>query len=354
MATIKDVARRAGVSISTVSHVLNRTRFVSPDRHARVEAALLALGYEPNALARSLKLNRSRSIGLVISDIANPFFTDVVRGIEDIAQHDGYTVVLCNSDEDLGKEETYLRELRAKRVDGLILAPAGVAHPYLRALVDDGFPLVFLDREIDELSVSAVLLDNFESAHVAVSRLIALGHRRIAIVAGRQHISSTRERLAGYWQALDQAGLPRDEHLVIWGDSRTEPSRLATLALLSADAPPTAVFSANNLMTIGVLSAALALGLRVPEDLALIGFDDFPWADVFRPRLSTVAQPTYALGQNAASMLLDSINAESAPAPRRVVLAGTLIERESSGPPRLAPTDPPAFPAHTLPVWSHS
>jgi len=331
VATVKDVARRAGVSTSTVSHVLNETRWVSEDLRRRVRDAADELGFEPNAVARSLKIKRSFTIGLVISDIGNPFFTALVRGIEDVAQGEGYTVILGNSDEDVDKEAAYLRVLSAKRVDGLILAPAGEAHEYLRRLVMADFPLVFLDRVVPDLPIPAVLLENREAAREAVDHLIGLGHRRIGMVSGRPQITSTTDRLAGYRLALADAGIPIDESLVVSGGSRTDEARLATAALLDLADRPSALFVANNLMTIGAVAAIQERGLAVPDDVAIASFDDFAWADVFRPTLTCIAQPTYELGRAAADLLLRRIGAPATEPPEHVVLPGRLVIRESSG-----------------------
>jgi LacI family transcriptional regulator len=328
--TARDVARLAHVSTSTVSHVINGTRPVSPQLRDRVLAAMQDLGYEPNAVARSLKIKRSHTLGLIISDIANPFFTAVVRGVEDVAQAKGYMLIVGNSDEDPTKEEAYLRLLAARRVDGLILAPAGEPHPYLDRLVRDAFPLVFLDREVPQLPVPAVLLDSIVAAEEAVRHLIGLGHRRIGMIAGRSRISSTSDRIAGYRHALAAAGIPYDQDLVVSGGSRAEGGAAAAEALLELRPRPTALFTANNLMTIGAIGAVQARGLRIPEDIAVVGFDDFSWADVFRPRLTTVAQPTYELGRVAAELLVRRIDEGDTP-PARVVLPGRLIVRESCG-----------------------
>ena len=342
MITARDVARRAGVSTSTVSHVVNATRPVSPELRDRVLEAMRELGYEPNAVARSLKIKRSHTIGLIISDIANPFFTAVVRGVEDIAQARGYMLIVGNSDEDPGKEEAYLRLLAARRVDGLILAPAGEPHPYLDRLVQDGFPLVFLDRDVAELPVAAVLLDSVVAAESAVRHLIQLGHRRIGMIAGRPRISSTNDRVAGYRNALAAAGLPFDPDLVVSGGSRAEGGAAAAEALLAVSPRPTALFIGNNLMTIGAVGAVLGCGLTIPDDIAVVGFDDFSWADVFRPRLTTVAQPTYELGKLAAELLVRRIELGDIDPPPRVVLPGELIIRESCGSKRRDGREPDA------------
>ncbi len=332
MATSRDVARQARVSISTVSHVLNGTRWVSPDLRERVLAATRDLGFEPNAIARSLKIKRSQTLGLVISDISNPFFASVVRGVEDVAQARGYTLIFGNSDEDPAKEAEYLRILSSRRVDGLILAPAGDAHDYLVRLVKAEFPLIFLDREVPDLQVPAVLLQNEEAAREAVRHLIDLGHRRIGMITGRPRISTTTDRLAGYRHALDDAGIPFEEQLVASGGSRSEGARVVTGAMLDRVPRPTAFFVGNNLMTIGAVAAIEERGLSIPDDVALIGFDDFTWASLFRPTLTTVAQPTYELGQTAAELLIRRIEGDGTALPDRVLLPGSLVIRESSGP----------------------
>ena len=332
MPTVQDVARRAGVSAATVSYVLNGTRYVSEELRERVLSAVRELGYEPNAAARALRSNRSYTIGLILPDLRNPFFTEAVRGIEAVAQARGYHVILANSDEDPAREAALLRVLGARHVDGLILAPAGEAHPGLERLLQAHFPLVFLDRDVPGLTASAVMLDNEAAAEAAVRHLIDLGHRRVGLIAGRTPISSTLERETGYRRAFSQAGIPVDEHLVVEGGSTIEGGAAAATTLLERPGPPSALFVANNLMTIGALMAIDAHGLTVPGDLALVGFDDFPWGDVFRPRLTTVAQPLYELGCAAAELLLQQVASPGA-RPRRVLLSGTLVVRDSSGAP---------------------
>jgi LacI family transcriptional regulator len=331
--TVQDVARRAGVSAATVSYVLNGTRFVSEELRQRVLSAVRELAYEPNAAARTLRSNRSYTVGLILSDLRNPFFTEAVRGVEAVAQAAGYQVILANSDEDPEREATLLRTMRAKHVDGLIVAPAGGAHLELAQLVQNQFPLVLMDRDVPELTASAVMLDNEAAAEAAVRHLVDLGHRRIGMIAGRTPISSTREREAGYRRALEQAGLAVDADLIVSGGSTIEGGAAAAATLLEGPTPLSALFVANNLMTIGALGALDARGLAVPRDLALVGFDDFPWGDVFRPRLTTVAQPLYELGRATAEVLLQHVAGRGAPA-RRVLLPGTLVVRDSSGAPR--------------------
>jgi LacI family transcriptional regulator, galactose operon repressor len=333
MATLRDVARRAGVSASTVSHVLNNTRVVSDTLRQRVLASMRELEYEPNAVARMLSKKRSTTIGLIVSDIGNPFFASIARGVEDVAQMHGYTMVLCNSDAEVAREAACLRALKSRQIDGVVLASAGAAHDYLNLLVRQGFPIVLVDRELPDLQLPAVLIDNERAAYRAVRHLIGRGHTRIGMLAGRPLFSTNIERIAGYRRALREAGLDLDPQLLMTGGSSTEAGAKAATQLLELDRPPTAIFAGNNLVSIGALHAIVSKGLSLPEDVALVTFDDlpFPWSDVFRPRLTTVAQPTYELGRRAAEMLIRLVGTSSQPRTRRVVLEGKLVIRESSG-----------------------
>jgi LacI family transcriptional regulator len=333
MVTVRDVARRAGVSTSTVSHVLNQTRFVSDDLRDRVLAAMHELEYHPNAAARMLSLKRSHALGLIVSDIRNPFFASITRGVEDVAQEHGYTVVLCNSDEDLARETACLKTLQSRQVDGVLLASAGVADEHVTRLLHAGYPIVLVDRDLPDLGAPAVLLDNEGAAYSAVRHLLERGHRRIGMISGRGSISTTTERVAGYQRALREAGIDLDGQLVISGESTSEGGAAATHALLDTVPPPTAIFSGNNLMSIGALHAIASRNLTVPDDVALVGFDDFPfpWSDAFRPHLTTVAQPTYELGRRAAETLVQILDGSTRQPAQRTVLEGKLVIRESSG-----------------------
>jgi LacI family transcriptional regulator len=335
-ATIGDVAREAGVSITTVSHTLNGTRFVAEPTRLRVLAAVERLSYEVNSVAQSLKRNRSHAIGLVITDISNPFFTSLVRGIEDVANQAGYSVILCNTDEDPAKELTYLRMLSRKRVDGIVVAPTGTPSAFIDGLIESGFPLVCIDRASPGAPCDIVLVDNVGGARSATEHLIGLGHRRIGIISGLAPVGTSSERLAGYRAALAGAGIAEQPALVRAGNSRMDGGYRRMLELLDLPARPSALFVTNNLMTLGALGALQARGVRVPEDVALIGFDDFEWAVVLRPRLTAVAQPTYEIGETAARMLLDRVEGDPPPEPRRVVLPTRLIVRESCGADRQA------------------
>jgi LacI family transcriptional regulator len=330
-ATIIDVAREAGVSTTTVSHVLNGTRSVAEPTRQRVLAAIERLNYEVNSLAQSLKSDRSQTIGLLVTDISNPFFTSLVRGVEDVANAAGYGVMLCNTDENSDKELTYLRMLRRKRVDAILMAPTGIRQSLVDQLIGLGFPLVCFDRPPPGAACDTVLVDNVGGARQAVSHLVELGHRRVGVITGLSGVGTTNERLEGYMRAMAGHGLPVDRELVRVGNSRLDGGFREMLDLLDLPTPPTAVFTTNNLMTLGALGALESRRVSVPHDVAIVGFDDFEWAAVLRPRLTAVAQPTYEIGATAARMLIDRIEGRGGSEPRRVVLPTRLIVRESCG-----------------------
>ncbi len=331
-ATIKDVAAQAGVSVATVSAVINRNKYVSPELAHRVQEIIAALGYERNSLAQGLKKQTSQTIGLIISDITNPYFTSVVRGVEDVANARGYSLILGNTDEDQTKEISYMRLLESKRADGLIVARhAPGNHAYLRSWPTHRLPLVSIGYLPEDESIDAVLIDNVAGARQAVEHLITLGYERIGIVTGPRGITATEERLTGYQQALAAHGIPLDPALIAEGNLRIDGGEHAALHLLTQGAArPTALFVMNGLMVIGALQAIDRVGLCCPEDIALVGFDDFEWAAVMHPRLTTVRQPTYEIGQKAAQLLFERLEKRDT-APQVIRLQPQLIIRESCG-----------------------
>lgn len=330
-ATIRDVAKHAQVSVATVSAVLNKSKYVSASLAERVRRSAEELAYRPNSVARSLKTQRTQVLGLILSDITNPFFTTMVRAVEDTARGHGYTLLLGNTDEQGAKEEAYVELLRSRRVDGLILVASAGEHAYLPELLRHALPVVCVDRSLAHLGVDSVLTDNVLGAYQAVEHLLALGHRRIGIVAGIAQITSTDQRLAGYRQAFAERGVVPDPALIRFSDSTIAGGERDAAALLACADPPTALFTTNNQMTIGALRAIYAHGLRCPEDIALVGFDDFEWADVFRPRLTTVRQPVYELGRAVTRLLIKRIAGQRTGPAREVILPPTLIVRESCG-----------------------
>jgi LacI family transcriptional regulator len=327
MTTIHDVAQLAGVSIATVSAVINETVRVRPALRARVLSAITATDYHPHGLARSLKTGVSRTIGLIISDVTNPFFGAVARAVETSLQAEGYALVLCNSDEDPAKEERYLRLLQSQRVGGILMAMAGTGADYGRrvaALVKA--PAVLIDRTNPVLKFDAVTVDNGRGTRAAIEHLAAQGRRRIGIVLGPKGVSTSEERLAGYGEALLAHGMAVDPRLVRFGYFRQSEGFAAAQSLI-AEERPDAIFAVNNLMAIGALRAIAAAGLSCPGDIAVACFDDFEWAEVCEPRITTVAQPTEEIGRAAVSLLFERIRGTAPKAPRRLVLPTRLIGR---------------------------
>ncbi|MFE5191243.1 LacI family DNA-binding transcriptional regulator [Streptomyces sp. NPDC056628] len=335
MATMADVARRAGVSVATVSHVLNGTRPVLPLTRRAVLDAMDELGYTPNTLARSLVTSRTRSIGLAVSAISNPYFTEILQGVEAAALERGYSLLIADPHDDPRHERKVVQLLHERRVDGMIVAPSPDPRELLAYLGRHKVPIVLLDRVVDLPADGSPVCDQICAESAApmarlVTHLAALGHRRIGMVAGLAGLSTTVERLAGYRDGLAAAGLAYDEGLVVHGDSESPGAEVATAALLALPSPPTALVTANNAMTIGTLRALRGHGLSVPGDIALCCFDDFPWADLFSPRLTAIAQPSRDIGAEAVRVLLDRLAAPDGPA-RTLRLPCTFVHRTSCG-----------------------
>ncbi|HEX8006820.1 MAG TPA: LacI family DNA-binding transcriptional regulator, partial [Trebonia sp.] len=324
-----DVARAAGVSTATVSRVLNNHPQVDPRLAATVRAAVAELGYRPSRVAQSLRTRRSRVWALLISDIRNPFFTDMVRGVEDVAYAAGYSIILCNDEEDAAKEASYIELAIAENIGGVILTPTSRGTD-LTPLRDAKIPVVLADRGL-AVDVDSVTIDNFAGAEEAVRHLLDGGYRRIGCVTGPVRTSTGADRYAGYRRALKAGGLRLDESLVRFADFREAGGRAAMQELLALAEPPDAVFVANNLMSIGALHAIAAARLAIPDQKAVVGFDDTSWATLLNPPLTTVAQPTYDLGVETARLLRSRLDGYSGAA-RRVTLAPTLRVRGSSVP----------------------
>ena len=330
MATIVDVARRARVSPSTVSHVVNGTRFVSADARARVQRAIDALGYRPNGLARSLRRGQSRTLGLILPDSANPFFAEIGREIETSAFERGYSVVLCNTENDREKERLYVNVLVRNQVDGIILVATGNRSNLLQSLLPGKLPLVILDREASSPGLDSVIADHFSGGLLATHHLASLGHRRIGCIAGPSRLSSSEQRVRGYRKALERSGLCVEEDLIRQGDFHPQSAWSAARTLLSLPRPPTAIFACNDLMAFGVLRAADELGRRVPRDLAVVGYDDIELSRYSIPPLTTVVQPKREMAQEALRLLTRRIGAGSRK-PERRLLPVSLEVRQTCG-----------------------
>lgn len=330
MATLRDVASRAGVSIGSVSAVVNRTAQVSPEMRRKVLSAIDELGYAPDALARGLKLGKTRTIGLVLPDITNPHFAGIAKAIEVACDAAGYMLMLCNTADDPEKELRHLRLLRTQRVAGLVLVLGGVEPGYIDAIRKAiAVPAVMVDRDMRGLDFDSVVLDNRAASRLVVEYLIRSGHRRIAVVAGQPAISLSVERLEGYRQALEEHGVRFDPDLVENGEFQVERAHHAAVALLHRRPRPTAIFSTSNHTTVGVMKALAEQGFRCPADISVAGIDDFEWSGAFSPSLTTAAQPIAEIGRRAVELLMARLDGAETGPPRHVVLAPRLIVRDS-------------------------
>ncbi|GAK55520.1 transcriptional regulator, LacI family [Candidatus Vecturithrix granuli] len=330
MSTIKDVANLAQVSIATVSRVLNNTGPVRSELEERVLDAVRKLSYQPNKMARSLRRSESLTIGVLIPDSRNPFFAELAKGIEDTCAAVGYTVVLCNTDEQTEKAIHYLNTLYQQRVAGLIVVSPGQIAAHLQRLLDRRFPLVIADRPLPLLETDSVVADNYSGACQAMQHLLGSEHRRIGLIVSDRYLETVRLRWAGVEDTLRMAGIALDNHLIYSkGDFLPQSGYAGAEMLLKQEHPPTAIFAFNDLMAYGVLHYAQTNGWQVPEGLAVIGFDDIMMSSYTNPSLSTVAQPKYELGQKAAEMLLRRFQQSNAPF-QQIVLPTSLIVRAST------------------------
>jgi len=329
--TIKDVAREAGVSVSTVSRVLNNSKPVSDEIRVRVLAAVEKLNFQPNSLARSLVLKKTRLIGVLVPDIANPFFPVAIAGIEEIAGMYGYHILLFNTFGEIEKELQYLNIMKEKQVDGIIKMSTQVTEKHEEYFSNASIPMVVTSKCTDREDVPCVVIDDVKAAYDATQYLISLGHRRIGIISGPLDDSTGRDRFLGYQQAMLEHRLNLDFNLLKQGNFKVESGRRAMLEILQTVSPehlPTAIFCANDEMAIGAIGAILDQGLKVPEDISVMGFDDIFIAPVFRPALTTVKQPIYDIGAVATRTLVKLIEGEKIEQPT-TFLPYHIIERES-------------------------
>jgi LacI family transcriptional regulator len=331
MATIYDVAEAAGVSISTVSHVLNQTRFVSQETKERVRDAVERLNYRPSSLARAMVRQETRTIALIVPDNINPFFAELARGIEDYGFNAGYNVILCNSDRSASKEVAYLDMLISKRVDGIIYMTADTAKERLQPLRENKIPVVTFDRDYEE--TDAILLDNFQGSYNATRHLLDLGHRRIGCITGPDSPSRSGDRVRGYKAALAEAGVAVDDALILPGNWTYASGLEAAQALWRLPLPPTAIFACNDTMAVGAMAWLQAAGLRIPEDVSIVGFDNITLAAYTCPPLTTVETPVVEMGQQLCQMLLDRIAGKLPAGPQRLTVSSQLLVRQSTAPP---------------------
>lgn len=333
MVTIAGVAQHAGVSTTTVSHVINGTRRVNPETRARVEQAIAELGYRRNHAARTLAGGSSRTIGLVISGLTNPYFGPLLHAVERRVTDADHVLVLGDSHDEEEMERRVVDSLLDRSVDGLIVAPsAGFALGAARQILRHEKPLVLIDRRSD-LSCDQLVPEDFDSVRTLTEHLIEHGHRRIAAVAGLHGLSSSNRRVDGYRAALEAHGIEADQQLLVAGGSSTEIAHRAVSTVLAAPAPPTAVISLNNAMTIGMLRAIKDAGLSIPGDIAVAAYDDFEWADLFEPGLTAIAQDVTRMGQEAVDLLMRRIQGDDGPFEDRVIETALHLRTSCGCPP---------------------
>jgi len=329
--TVEDVAEEADVSTATVSRVFSGSAKVNKDTTNKVLRAARKLNYRPNRVASRLrgKGSQSKVLGLIVTDLNNPFFSDIARGVGDIAYKNENGVIVCNTDEDPQKERFYLDILLSEKVAGLIIAPTIGNKEYLKE-IKKNIPLVTVDRLIPEMDVDSVLVDNENGAYLAVNRLLKLGHKRIGILCGIKGITTTEKRLDGYEKALRENGIPIKSQFIFHGNSKEEGGTKGVRKLMNLENPPSAIFSTNNLMTLGIYEELYRQDIRVPEDIAIVGFDDMSWATALNPPLTAVRQPSFDLGVTAVELLLKRLADPDRPI-SNVKLRSELIVRQSCG-----------------------
>lgn len=336
--TMKDVARLAGVSIATVSAVINASAYVSPTRKKRIIDAMATLDYHPDAIARGLKTGKTNVIGFIVPDITNAFYPEVIRSVEDTACKAGYSVLLCDSNEDPECEADHINTLLARRVDGILLACCAGSTAYTTTARSDA-PIVFLDRLPPTTMARTVSSDNVEAGKMATQYLIDLGHENIAMLAGHLGLSPHRDRLEGFRKAMQESHLPiRDEYLIV-GDVQIEDGLNACRRLLQLTPPPSAIMVSNNKLLLGVLQGLDEFKIRVPDQISILGFDDYIWNKYFNPSLTAVAQDTFEMGKRACEFLLQIIqHKEANSAAAYIRLPTELRVRNSTAPPPQMPS----------------
>jgi LacI family transcriptional regulator len=331
MPTIRDVAKLAGVAPITVSRVVNDSGYVSKETRARVEAAVKELGYVPNMLGPSLRFKQTMTLAMVVTDIGNPFWTTVTRGVEDVAQANGYSTILCNTDESEEKQDQYLHMLLRRRIDGILLVPASSSPDPIRLIQKQGIPVVVLDRSVPNVDVDIVRADSEAGAYQLAKHLISFGHRHITILAGPQGVSTSVDRVNGFCRALSDTGLDPCNTQVLWGNYTEESGYEMAREALAATPKPTALFAANNFVAIGALRALREADHRIPEDIAMVAFDDIPLTYTVEPFLTVATQPAREMGKQAVRLLLARIKGDTGRQSQQIILPTGMIIRSSSG-----------------------
>lgn len=335
-ASIREVAKRAGVSLGTVSNVLNRPEIVAEETRLRVHQAIEEIGFVRNGSARQLRAGRSQHLGLIVLDVANPFFTEVARGVEDVANQEGYIVILCNSDDSAEKENHYLHVLEEQRAQGVLITPVQSDASYLQRFKQRGISVVLLDRPSKIKDLCSVSVDDIRGGELAASHLLEQGHRHIGFIHGPLSIRQCADRQRGVVKAVRAFGLdPRQAILDITTNAQNiKGGEESVEKLLHTSTRPSAVFCANDLLALGLMRGLVKLGISIPDDIALIGYDDVEFASVLSTPLTSIRQPKYELGRAAAELLLDEANNPTTHQHQHIVYQPELIIRESSQFPR--------------------
>ena len=333
MSTIRDVAELAGVSTMTVSRVVNNSGYVSEKTRVKVESAITELGYVPNMLGTSLRFKQTMTLALVLTDITNPFWTTIARGVEDAANEKGFSVILCNTDESNEKQEQYLTMLLKRRIDGIILVPTESSPEIVEKIQRQGIAVVLLDRYVENADVDIIRGDSVTGAYEAVRHLLALGHRRIGMLAGPDNVSTSTNRVIGYRNALRDAGIAEAEEQLVWGKFTDESGYEMAKVMLTAVSPPTAIFAANNFIAIGAMQAAQELGVRIPEDLSIVAFGDIPVAMNPNPFLTVMEFPIYEMGYQATQLLFERIAGDGPAEYKDVIFPAKISIRKSTAAP---------------------
>lgn len=333
MVTIKDVAQVAGVSPSTVSRALNDSPLVREETKARIRQIAAALGYERNELARGLVKGSSGVLGLLVPDITNPFFAEITKGVEEVAHQRGFGVVLCTTEGEPAREEAYLRVLRRKRVDGLIIASVTLDDPYLQELQRFQIPFVLVSRLAEKAEAPYVVVDDRKGGRLAVEHLVDLGHKNVGFIGGPANVHSSRDRMEAYRAVLEERDLPFRRKWAVFASFTQQAGFTVGKRILSQKDRPTAIFAANDLIALGVMQAVEALGLQIPEDLSLVGYNNIAYAALPRIQLTTVAQPMKRMGKIAAKFVLDVLEGKRE-TPLSLRLAPTLVIRRTTAPPK--------------------
>lgn len=324
---LKDVASKAGVSVATVSHVVNNTKPVSEKTKARIEAAIKELSYTPNFLAKSLKENRSKVIGLIIPDISNYYFTEIASIIEQRLNDAGYNMILCNSNENLELEIQHIQQLKAYMVSGMIIAPTTMDFDYRKLVASQDYPIVFIDRKLSTLQGDSIIADGACAVEEAVSYLIKKGHKRIGFIGANRGLSTTANRFLGYQNALKKNGIPLDSSLCVFGEPKINPA-MSLCNQLFSQTNISALLVSSSLMSIGAVQFFTKNNIKIPEQIALIGYDDYIWSTITAPPLSTIKQPTSEIGYKAAETMLNRLEKGNTPI-TEILLNSEFIIRES-------------------------